>query len=249
MGALIKKELRSYYLSVAGYLVPCGILFLIGIAFTYFVYSSNNNTGNPDVTVTETIFKPLIGNFARFLVLFLAPFLTMGAFAQEKRSGTLELLQTYPVSDLKILAAKVVGSLTMVFMVFLPTLLLPIVLHMKSDVYIDWKSMLGCYLGILLLFMSFMSIGLWASSLTDDQKVAGVLSFVICLLLWLAGIFSSMNLPYNVTQFLEKVSVLKHFDSFQNGVLNTTDILFYVSFAGFFLYLTLKSLEARKWRG
>ena len=177
MGALIKKELRSYYLSVGGYLVPCVILFLIGIAFMYFVSTANNNTGSPDTTVTDTIFKPLIGNFARFLVLFLAPFLTMGAFAQEKRSGTLELLQTYPVSDLKIVAAKVIGSLTMIFMVFLPTLILPVILHMKSDVFIDWKELGAVYLGILLLFVSFMSLGLWASSLTDSQMVAVVLTF------------------------------------------------------------------------
>lgn len=251
MGALIRKELRAYFLSVMGYVVPCVFLFLAGMAFSYMVNSASQEfmTQSQDLNVTEQIIRPLFGNFMRFLFLIILPLMTMRAFAEEKRLGTLELLFTYPVTDWQLVLSKLIGAFCAVFLVMLPALVYPLLLQTMGGVRIEWPVIATGYLGTFLLTLTFICMGLWTSSITDSQVVAVALTFGLMLLFWLAGILQNFTTNYQLGQVFQQLSILEHYDNFYKGIIDSSDVLYYLSVSGFFLFLTLKALESRKWRG
>ncbi|HEY4001126.1 MAG TPA: ABC transporter permease subunit [Candidatus Xenobia bacterium] len=250
MGALIKKEIRAYFMSAMGYALPTVFLFLAGLAFTFMVYQATQEfmTGQ-QFNASDQIIRPLYGNFMRFLCLIFLPFITMGKFAEEKRTGTLELLFTYPVTDWQLLFSKMVGCFCLLFMVLVPMLLYPILLHTMGGIQIEWSVLATGYLGTFLLCLAFISMGLWASSITDNQVVAVAVTIGLALVFWLIGVVQSFTTNYELGQVFTKLSLLEHFDSFYRGIIDSTDVIYYVTFSAFFIFLTLKALESRKWRG
>src|SRR6202008_2117557 len=180
------------------------------------------------------------------LLLFVLPALTMRTYAEERRSGTIELLLTSPVSDLQIVLGKFVGALGLYGVMLAVTAIDIGVLFIYGNP--EWKPVLTSYFGLLLLGGSFISIGLFISTLTTNQIVAYIVTFSVFLLLWIIswiGSFSS-GIFTDVTAYL---SIIEHFDDFTKGVIDTTHVVYYLSLITFGLFLTAKSVDTARWRG
>ena len=189
--------------------------------------------------------RPLLQN-ASVLVLFLLPMITMRTYAEEKRSGTIELLLTAPVTDVEIILGKFLGALGLFAGLLAVTVLYVALLFGLGDP--EWRPVLAGYLGLLLLGGCFISLGLFISSTTKNQIVAGIATFVISLLFWIISWFSESSGP-TVGPILSYLSITQHFEDFGKGVIDTKHVVFYLSFIAFGLFLTLKSVDSERWRG
>lgn len=228
-----RKELQIYFVSPLAYVFLTAFLFLAGL----FFYLGVTLTG-------EASLRVLIGNLA-ITQLFVLPMLTMRHFAEERRLGTLEMLLTAPISLGSIVIGKWFASLTLCLLMFLGTLIFPLVLAYYGDP--DWGVMLTSYLGLIGVAAAFSAAGLFASSLTDDQVAAGLIGIVMLLPFWLIGRAEAL-LPEEWADAVRPLSVLVHLDSFNRGVLDSADIFYFVGFTFTFLFLTYRSLESRRWR-
>lgn len=228
-----RKELQIYFVSPLAYVFLTAFLFLAGL----FFYLGVTLTG-------EASLRVLIGNLA-ITQLFVLPMLTMRHFAEERRLGTLEMLLTAPISLGSIVIGKWFASLTLCLLMFLGTLIFPLVLAYYGDP--DWGVMLTSYLGLIGVAAAFSAAGLFASSLTDDQVAAGLIGIVMLLPFWLIGRAEAL-LPEEWADSVRPLSVLVHLDSFNRGVLDSADIFYFVGFTFTFLFLTYRSLESRRWR-
>src|SRR5262249_20137232 len=174
------------------------------------------------------------------------PMMTMRTYAEEKRSGTIELLLTSPITDWQITLGKFLGAMSLYAMMLAVTLIHIGVLFFYGRP--EWKPVATAYLGLLLLRGCFISVGLFISSLTKNQIVAGFVSFAVFLLLWVITWIGSFSGPVidKLTQYL---SIVDHLDDFGKGVLDTTHLIYYLSFITFGLFLTAKSVDSERWRG
>jgi len=250
---VFRKELRTYFFSPMAYVVAVIFLLIVGYLFcallAYYSLTSLQAMQNPymmgQFNLTERVLRPLFGDMA-FVMLLMTPLLTMRLFAEERRSGTLELLLTYPLRDWQIIAGKFLSSLVVLACMLLPTLVYSLVLWRLGK--IEWGVLISAYSGLLLLAGAIFALGLWISSLTDSQIVAASATFGALLLFWMVGWASSLSGGIT-SQILDNISLLEHFESFAKGVFNSADIGFYIIFAAFFLFLTSRSLESRSWKG
>lgn len=251
--AIFKKEMRLYFTSPVAWVVITFFLLIGGYffysIFAFYTLASMQSAMNPamgrDLNVTDSVMRPLFSNISVILLL-LMPLVTMRLFAEERRSGTIELLLTYPVRDGAVLAGKYLSALTLYAIMILLTLLYPgIVVYFAR---LEWGPVLTGYLGLLLMGATFIAVGVCASSLTENQIVAAISTFGILLLLWVLG-WSADYAGGATGRVLQHLSLLEHNDSFAKGVLDTKDILYYVNFIVLALFLTLRSLEARRWKG
>jgi ABC-2 type transport system permease protein len=199
----------------------------------------------PAMNVNERLIRPLLQN-ASVLVLFLLPMVTMRTYSEEKRSGTIELLLTSPVTDVEIILGKFLGSVGLFAALLGVTLLYVGVLFGLGEP--EWRPVFSGYLGLLLLGSCFLSAGLFISSTTKNQMVAGAATFVIALMFWIINWFSDSAGP-TIGPILNYLSITQHFDDFSKGVIDTKHVVFYLSFIAFGLFLTLKSVDSERWRG
>jgi ABC-2 type transport system permease protein len=202
--------------------------------------------GGPQaMSVNEVMIRPLLQNVT-ILILFLMPMVTMRSYAEEKRSGTIELLLTSPITDLEIILGKFLGALALWATALAVSLIHIAILFIYGTP--EWKPILTAYLGLLLMGGCFISVGLLISSLTTNQIVAGMATFGVFLLLWIINWIGSFSGPTvdRVTQYL---SIIDHFDDFSKGVLDTSHLIYYISFISFGLFLTAKSVDSERWRG
>jgi ABC-2 type transport system permease protein len=251
---IFKKEMRLYFTSMLAYIVLFMFLVVMGYFFSqifyYFSLASMQSMMNPgmgrDLNVTDNVMRPLFSNVAIILLLSLMPLITMRLFAEERQTGTIELLLTYPVRDGAVLVGKYVAALTLYVILLGLTLVYPVMLF--AFAHVEWGTVLTGYLGLLLMGSAFLAVGLFASSLTSNQIVAAVTTFGILLLFWVIG-WSAENVGGTAGRVLSHLSILDHFDSFTKGVLDTKDVIYYVDFTIVALFLTLRSLEARRWKG
>jgi len=197
------------------------------------------------MNVNERLIRPLLQN-ASVLVLFLLPMITMRTYSEEKRSGTIELLLTSPVTDAEIILGKFVGAVGLFAALLGVTVLYVGVLFGLGDP--EWRPVLSGYLGLLLLGSCFLSMGLFISSTTKNQMVAGAATFVIALMFWIINWFADSAGP-TIGPILNYLSITQHFDDFAKGVIDTKHVVFYLSFIAFGLFLTLKSVDSERWRG
>lgn len=230
---LWKKELRSYAVSPLAYVFLGTFLLLSGL----FFYLGISLTG-------EASLRVLLANLA-VTQLFVLPMLTMRHFAEERRQGTLELLLTAPVPLSSIVVGKWLASLTLCAMMLAGTAVFPVVLAYYGDP--DWGVIACSYLGLFAVSCAFSAAGLFASSLTDDQVAAGLLGIVILLPFWLVHQADAL-LPEGAAAAVQRFGVLRHLDSFERGVLDSADVLYFAAFTFIFLFLTFRSLESRRWR-
>ena len=194
--------------------------------------------------LNEFVIRPVFSNIS-VIGLFLIPMITMRLFAEEKRTGTIELLVTSPLTDLEIILGKWTAALLLYASMLGISLLSMALLFAYGKP--DWKPIVVGYLGLLLLGGALLSIGTFISTCTKNQIVAGVAGFAVCLLLWVLDWASSFETSVT-SRVVSYLSVLQHFDSFSKGVLDLKDIVFYVSVIFFGLFLTARSLESLRWR-
>jgi ABC-2 type transport system permease protein len=252
--AIAHKELRSYFASPIAYIVIGFWALLYGWFFinilNFFVMQSMQMgqlgmQGPQAMNVNQQMIRPLLQNVT-ILVLFLMPMVTMRTYSEEKRSGTIELLLTSPLTDLQIVLGKFLGAMAL-YAVMLAVSAIHIGLLFVYG-HPEWKPIAVAYLGLLLLGGCFISLGLFISSLTKNQIVAGMVTFAVFLMLWIITWIGAAWGPTaeTVTQYL---SIIDHFDDFQKGVLDTKHLIYYVSFITFGLFLTAKSVDSERWRG
>jgi ABC-2 type transport system permease protein len=240
---IFKKELRLYFGSFIAYSLATAFLLLAG----YFFY-------------TDLIFYDLFGDFMdvttslwnyyfldlRFISMLILPLLTMRLFAEEKKLGTIELLWTYPLKDPHIILGKFLACFFFFVLMVLCTF---VYLLLLSSVYqFDWGPPLAGYLGIILIGATFIACGTFISSLTENQVVSAMSTYGILVFFW----FLTWNEEAVGPQLISVVSRFSLFDrlgDFAKGVINSKDVVFFILATGFFLVLTLQSLESRKWRG
>jgi gliding motility-associated transport system permease protein len=180
------------------------------------------------------------------LILFLMPMVTMRTYSEEKRSGTIELLLTAPVTDFQIIMGKFLGALALYVIMLAVTAIHVGFLFIYGSP--EWKPIVTAYLGLLLLGSCFLSLGLLISSLTSNQIVAGMVTFAVFLLLWVITWVGSFGGP-TFDKLTTYLSIIDHWDDFGKGVIDTTHVIYYLSFITFGLFLTAKSVDSERWRG
>ncbi len=245
------KELRGYFGSPVAW-VMMGLFAIIfgwffNVYLTFFVQEAMRSQFGPPaaMNVNDRLIRPLLQN-ASVLVLFLLPMITMRTYSEEKRSGTIELLLTSPITDVEIILGKFLGSVGLFAGLLAVTVLYVGVLFGLGDP--EWRPVLSGYFGLLLLGSCFLAVGLFISSTTKNQMVAGAATFVIALMFWIINWFADSAGP-TIGPILNYLSITQHFDDFAKGVIDTKHIVFYLSFIAFGLFLTLKSVDSERWRG
>lgn len=243
MYTLFKKELRSFLNSLIGYIVITVFLLTTGLFLWVFPLEYN---------VLDTGYANINGLFmiAPFVFLFLIPAITMRSFADERKSGTIEFLLTQPLSDFTIIMAKYLAGLVLVLFSLLPTLVYVITVYYyglpKGNM--DMGATWGSYIGLLFLGAAFVSVGVFSSSLTDNQIVSFIIAVFLSMFAYLGFEFIySLDLFGKIDLFIRSLGINAHYTSLSRGVIDTRDIIYFLSFIGLFLILTKLSLESRKW--
>jgi ABC-2 type transport system permease protein len=250
--AIIRKELTVYFATPIFYVTGFFFLILGGYFFytnvLYYSLASYQMAQNPQwagmFNPVQMIFRPLLGTLG-ILFLMMVPILTMRLLAEEKRSGTAELLFTYPLPDWAVILGKFLAALLVYAIFLILTLGYPVQFALLAP--LDWGALLSGYLGLFLLGAACLSLGLFASSLTDNQIIAAVAAFALLLLFWLIGWQQEIS-PGAWGGLFAALSLMEHFDNFTRGVIDTKDLIYYFSFIFFFLFLTKRQLESRRWR-
>ncbi len=246
-----RKELRSYFASPVAYLLLLMFALIFGFFFwnivSYFVYEGTESQMRGEMfpmNVNERVIRPLLSN-ASVVGLFLIPLITMRLFAEEKRTGTIELLATSPIRDGELILGKWLAALTLYGGLLLLTALNFLFLFKYGNP--DWKPLAIGYLGLLLQAGSMLAIGMFISTLTKNQIIAGAATFGVCLLLWVLGWASGFETA-TWAKVLSYISVTTHIDSFSKGVLDSKDAVYFVSLTFVGLFFTARSLESLRWR-
>jgi ABC-2 type transport system permease protein len=248
---ILKKELRSYFVSPIAYLLLTMFALIFGFFFWNAVgyFSSMGMEAqmsgqNFPMNVNEQIIRPLLSNIS-VIGLFFIPMITMRLFAEEKRTGTIELLATSPIRDIEIILGKWLAALVLYAVMLLFTAINFAFLFRYGNP--DWKPMAIGYLGLLLQAGGMLALGAFISTLTRNQIIAGAVTFGVCLLLWVLEWVSGYETAV-WAKVLAYMSVITHFESFAKGVLDTKDAVFYVSVIFVGLFLTARSMESLRWR-
>lgn len=242
------KELRGYFVSPMGWVVMGLFALLFGYFFyahlEFFVSQSMQAQGAP-VNVNQSLIRGVLGN-ASVIILFLLPMITMRTYAEEKRSGTIELLLTSPITDVQIVLGKFLGAIGFYAALLGVTMLNIAMLFIFGNPEV--MPVVTGYLGLFLLGSCLISLGLFISSTTKNQVVAGAATFVVALLLWIVSWLGSSFGP-TTAAVLSYLSITEHFEDFSKGVIDTKHALYYLSVIAFGLFLTVKSVDTERWRG
>ena len=250
--AVLRKELAVYFATPIFYITGFFFLLLGGYFFysnpLYYSLVSFQAAQNPmaagQLNPLQMVFRPLFATLGVVLLL-LVPLLTMRLLAEEKRAGTAELLFTYPLTDWAIILGKFLAAL-LIYAIFLGfTLTYPLAFSAVGR--LDWTALASCYLGMRLLGGAVLSLGLFASRLTANQTLAPVTGFSLLLLFWIIGWQQEIGAA-GWGSVVAALSMMDHYDSFIRGVVDTRDLVYYFSFIYFFLFLTKRQLESRRWR-
>src|SRR5688572_2953156 len=201
--------------------------------------------GGGNNSINQDMIRYVLMNSA-IIILFIMPMITMRTYAEEKRSGTIELLLTSPLTDLEIIFGKFLGALGLYAAMLAVTLLDIALLFVYGNP--EWRPIVAGYLGLLLMGGCFIAIGLLVSSLTRNQIVAGILTFAVFLMLWIIGWMGESSGP-RAREIVNYLSIVEHFNDFARGIIDTKHVIYYLSFITFGLFLTAKSVDSERWRG
>lgn len=244
MWALYKKEIKSFLHSLVGYIVIAVYLMINGLFLWVFPM---------DFNILDYGYANIDGLFilSPFVFMFLIPAITMRSFSEEKRSGSMELLMTKPITDFQIIIAKYLADLTLVIIAIIPTMIYFISVYMLGLPVgnIDVGGTYGSYIGLMFLGAAFVSIGIFTSSLTDNQIISFILSMFLCLFFYLGfELISGFSLFGQADLFIRQLGINTHYVSMSRGVIDTRDVIYFLSFTTIFIVLTRISLESRKWK-
>lgn len=228
---VMKRELKSYFTSPIGYIVTGLFLILCGILFYSTFYLLN-----------RADLRQLFGNFP-LLLSFFVPALTMRSFAEEKRSGSIETLFTLPVTEVQVTTGKYLASLIATLIMIAPTLFYIIPAEIFGSP--DYGPIIGGFLGTILLAASYTSIGIFATSVTKNQIVAFFTGFIICIVLTMIDSFL-IFLPASIVTFLNFISANSHFTSIARGIIDSRDIIYFISLTALFFVITVKIQQQAK---
>jgi ABC-2 type transport system permease protein len=248
---IFRKELRSYFVSPVAYLLLAMFAVVFGFFFWnilgFFIYrgmESQMRGSMYPMNVNEEVIRPLLSNVS-VIGLFLIPMITMRLFAEEKRTGTIELLATSPIRDGEVIIGKWLASVALYAGMLLLTALNFLFLFKYGQP--DWKPLVIGYLGLLLQAGALLAIGTFISTLTKNQIIAGAATFGVCLLLWVLEWVSGYETA-TWARVLSYMSVITHFESFAKGLLDLKDALYYLPLIFLGLFLTARSMESLRWR-
>lgn len=248
---ICKKELNSYFRSPIAY----GIMGFFALVTGYFFYAAvvffiNRSLQaaqmgqSVPMNVDEWVVRNVLSNIS-VVCLFLIPMMTMRIFAEEKRTGTIELLVTSPLRDGEIIIGKWLGALCLYATLLLLSGLNMVTLYAYGTP--DWRPMLVGYLGLLLQGGSLLAIGTFISSTTKNQIVAGVAGFCVCLMLWVLDWVTAFEAS-TANRVISYLSVVSHFESFAKGVIDMKDVIYYITMIVLGLFLTARSMDSMRWR-
>lgn len=242
MYSIFKKELNSFLFSLIGYIVV--LVFLVGNSLFIWVLPETNVFDNGFASL-DTLF-----NLAPYLYMFLIPAITMKSLAEEKKTGTIELLFTKPIVAMDIVLGKYFACTVLVLFSLLPTLVYYVSVYQLGNPVgnIDSAGFVGSFLGLILLGAVFVSVGIFSSSLTDNQIVAFILSLILCYLLYQGfDLLSGVAEKGAITLFISQLGIQYHYLSFSKGLLDSRDVLYFVIVIILFVQGTKLKLESRNW--
>ncbi len=243
MLSIYTKEIKGFFSSLVAYIVIAVFLIFIG-AFTWVFRDTSilyfNYAG------LDPLFQ-----FAPLVFLFLIPAITMRSFAEEFQRGTMEFLYTKPLKDWQLILGKYLANLTLVILSLLPTLVYYYSVYQLGSPKgnLDTGGILGSYIGLVLLSAAFVSIGMFASTLTKSQVVSFILAVFLCFFMhWVFSFLAKLPMFIGtLDDLVNRLGMQYHYDSMSRGLLDTRDIIYFLSVIGFFLYASFVSLEKRKW--
>jgi ABC-2 type transport system permease protein len=237
--AIVGREWRAYFLSPLAYVILTAYMFLNGLIFSRILAF----LATPGVPRERFLTLMFTNTYFWIFTLFIVPIITMRLLAEERKSGTLEVLLTSPVSEGTVVAGKFLGALGFFLVVWLPSLVF--ILYLRTQTAVDPGSVAAGYVGIALIGAYFLAIGVFASTLTKNQIVAAILTFAMLIPLFSAGLFQSGADParQNVVDYL---NMWDHMDEFARGVVDSRRLVYYVSGTAFFLFLSSVVLASKK---
>ena len=250
--AVAQKELKSYFASPMAYIIIGFFALVFGYFFVALLLFFDQRSmqvaglgGSQTMNINQDLLRPVFQN-TMVIFLFVLPMITMRTYSEEKRSGTIELLLTSPLTDLQIIMGKFLGAMGLYAAMLAVTLVHVALLFIFGDPEI--LPILTTYLGLLLMGGCFISVGLLISSLTKNQIVAGMITFVVFLMLWIINWIANFTGP-TTQEVLNYLSITEHLDDFTLGVIDTKHLVYYFSVIAFGLYLTSRSVDVERWRG
>ena len=251
--AITHKELKSYFASPIAYVV----IGLYALVYGYYFYAAVRfferqsiqmaglGAGTPAVNINEQLIRPVF-QYSMVVFLIVLPMITMRTYSEEKRSGTMELLLTSPITDFQIIMGKFLGAMALYAAMLAVTLVHIAVLFALGNP--EWKPVATSYLGLLLMGGTFIAIGLLISSFTKNQIVAVMGTFAVVLLGWIINWASTLAGPTG-REILDYLGMTNHLEDFTRGIIDTKHVIYYVSLITFALFLTARSVDSERWRG
>ncbi len=238
---ICKKELTDLFQSPLIYILAALFSFILGWLFFNYLMASKVATSQ---TLTPAVVEPIFGNM-NLIFVFLVPLLTMNSFALERKNGTLDLLFRSKLTDVQIIIGKFISQFLVTL--FLLSFTLVFVIVLKTAQFKDWSIVWSSYIGLLLSISCYIAVGIFTSTLTENAIVASLLSF--CILISSMILVLSTNALENefVTELVQYMTIPFHYYSFSKGVIRSYSLIFFASFTGFFIFLTMRSLGRRKW--
>jgi len=251
IAAIAQREVNSYFSSPIAYVLIGFFALLFGwffyVPLAFFEQQSMQMGMNPTqaLNINQMLVGPTLMN-TTVIMLFLFPLITMRTYSEEKRSGTIELLLTSPITDVEIILGKFIGAMLLYIAMLSVTAIHMAILFIYGDP--EWKPIVTGYVGLLMMGGCFLSLGLFISSLTKNQIVAAMATFAVFLMLWVINWIGTFVGP-TTQAVLAHLSLTEHFDDFAKGVIDTKHVIYYLSFMAFGLFLTAKSVDSERWRG
>lgn len=251
--AIFRKEMSNFFVSPIAYTVISCFLIIAGFFFWANVsllslvslQAANDPSISSRINLTDVVIRPLVQNMS-IILLFLVPLLTMRLFSEERKTGTIELLLTYPINDLGIVLGKFLAAVSVFLIMIACTLSFAFIMLTLGT--FDIGVFLSSYLGLILMGSSFIALGVFISSVTENQIVAAAISFGAALMFWIISWTSSFT-GQTLGAIIRQTSIIERLDSFLKGVITLSDVTYFVFFTAFFLFLSFRSIETQRWRG
>jgi ABC-2 type transport system permease protein len=249
MYTLLKKEIRSFLSSLIGY-IAIGVFLVLISLFMWWLPTDSNSANNLNVLDSGYASIDPLFIIGPWVFLFLIPAITMRSFADEKKAGTIELLLTRPLTDLQIIIAKYLAGFILVLFSLLPTLVYYYSVHRLGSPVgnIDTGGMWGSYIGLLFLGAAFVAIGIFASAITDNQVVSFILALFLCFFIYTGfDYIGSFQIFGKIDNVIYALGINNHYVSMSRGVVDTRDVIYFLSLIAVFIFGTRTVLESRKW--